>query len=49
MVGKRKRAETAGESGGALPNGDKTVHRQNRFHDWLQDVLIVLKEYVYLR
>ena len=46
MVGKRRRAETA-EGEGREVNGHTSAQQQEQFQEWLQDVLVVLREYAF--
>lgn len=44
MAGKRKRADTAEEGEGRDVDGDSSTNQQERFHDWLVDILDILQE-----
>jgi hypothetical protein len=48
MAGKRKRqdasSEAEGEVEGHKVNGDNAATMQDRFHKWLLDILVILKE-----
>ena len=44
MVGKRKRQDTLAEGEGNEVNGDNFGKLQQQFHEWLLDVLVILRE-----
>ena len=46
MTGKRKREDNVGEGEGMELDGNEFVELQARFHEWLLDVLEILREYV---
>ncbi|KAL2039411.1 hypothetical protein N7G274_007683 [Stereocaulon virgatum] len=45
MAGKRKRQDASSEVEGHGVNGDKAAKMQDNFHEWLLDILVILKEH----
>ena len=46
MTGKRKREDTVGDGEGRELNGTEFAELQAQFHEWLVDVLEILREWV---
>ena len=46
MTGKRKREDNARDSEGMELDGNEFAELQARFHEWLLDVLEILREWV---
>lgn len=46
MAGKRKREDNVGEGEGMELNGNDFAELQARFHEWLLDILEILREWV---
>ena len=46
MTGKRKREDNVGEGEGRELNGNEFAELQARFHEWLVDILEILREWV---
>ena len=46
MAGKRKRGDNVGEGEGLEMNTNEFADIQEKFHDWLVDVLEILRESV---
>ena len=46
MAGKRKREDNVGEGEGLEMNTNEFAELQEKFHDWLVDVLEILREWV---
>ena len=44
MAGKRKRQDASSEVEGHEVNGDNAAKMQDKFHEWLLDILVILKE-----
>lgn len=46
MAGKRKRADTlaVGEVEGGQVNGGRQVNQQEKFQEWLADIMEILRE-----